>query len=156
MNIWIDADSCPQKVRNHTTIRAEKLNIPVTFVANKAIFGPKYAPFEMQIVETQKDSADNYIIEHAQKGDLVITKDIIFADRLLKEQIAVINDRGKEFTSSNIKDALSDRDFDFQLAQIGLVKHYHEGYDQKKFTAFANCLEKVITRLLTLHQGMPS
>ena len=47
-----------------------------------------------------------------------------------------------------IKERLSTRDFDLQLAQIGLVKHHHEGYDKKKFAEFANSFDKVIHRLL--------
>ena len=57
-----------------------------------------------------------------------------------------------------IKERLSVSDFDKQLAEIGLVKHYHEGYDKKKFAAFANSFDKVIHKLISLQarQGKPS
>ena len=147
MTIWIDADSCPALVRNHAVKIGNKLNIPVIFVANKKIPGPEQGTFEMKICEAEKDAADNYIFENCKSGDLVITRDIVFADRLVERGICTINDRGTEFTREMIKERLSVSDFDRQLAEIGLVKHFHEGYDKKKFAEFANSFDKVIHRL---------
>lgn len=146
-NIWIDADSCPLKVRNHVVDYSAKKGIKVFFVANKKIECQSKNPFNMIITDTQKDSADNYIFEHVKNGsDLVITKDIVFADRLVQNGIITINDRGTEFTKEIIKERLSERDFNLQLAQMGLSKSYHEGYDQKKFEKFCNCLDRVIIK----------
>lgn len=142
--IWIDADSCPLLVRNHCIKMGAKLSIPVTFVANKNITATENYPFEMIICNEEKDAADNYIFDHCTEGDIVITKDIVFADRLVTKGISCLNDRGTIFTKNNIKEILADRNFDFQLAQIGLAKHFHEGYDKKKFSAFANCLDKLL------------
>lgn len=146
-NIWIDADSCPLKVRNHVVDYSAKKGIKVFFVANKKIECQSKNPFNMIITDTQKDSADNYIFEHVKSGnDLVITKDIVFADRLVQNGIITINDRGTEFTKEIIKERLSERDFNLQLAQMGLSKSYHEGYDDKKFEKFANCLDRIIIK----------
>lgn len=147
INIWIDADSCPAQVRNHVIKTGNKNNIPVTLAANKNIPCDKNLDFKMIIVEQEKDSADNYIFENAAENDLVITRDLLFAQRLVCKNIAVINDRGTEFNSTNIKSLLEDREYDMQLAEIGLVKHFNEGYDQKKFAAFSACFNKVLTRL---------
>ena len=148
-NIWIDADSCPLKVRNHITDYAAKKGITVYFVANKQIECQSKNAFNMIVTDAQKDSADNYIFEHAQSGtDLVITRDIVFADRLVQKGVLAINDRGTEFTKEIIKERLSERDFNLQLVELGLSKPYHEGYDQKKFEMFANCLDRVVIRNL--------
>lgn len=147
-HIWIDADSCPSLVRNHTVKIAASLNLKVTLVANKEIKCDGKFPYEMIICNQEKDAADNFILENSAVKDLVITRDIVFADRLVTKEITAINDRGTEFNKENIKELLSERDFDFQLAQIGLVKHFNEGYDKKKFSAFANCFDKVIHRLI--------
>ena len=148
-NIWIDADSCPLKVRNHVVEYGAKKGIKIFFVANKQIDCQSKNPYEMIITDDQKDSADNYIFAHAQSGsDLVITRDIVFADRLVEKGILAINDRGTEFTKEIIKERLSERDFNLQLVEMGLSKPYHEGYDQKKFEKFANCLNRVIVRNL--------
>lgn len=146
-NIWIDADSCPLKVRNHVVDYSAKKGINVFFVANKKIDCQSKNPFNMIITDAQKDSADNYIFEHVQNGtDLVITRDIVFADRLVQNGIITINDRGTEFTKEIIKERLSERDFNLQLAQMGLSKSYHEGYDDKKFEKFCNCFDRVIIK----------
>ena len=147
ITIWIDADSCPSLVRNHTVKMGNRLGIKVVFAANKKI-SCDTGSFEMIICEAEKDAADNYIFENCKTGDLVITRDIVFADRLVAKGICCINDRGTEFTKEMIKGRLSTRDFDLQLAQMGLVKHHHEGYDKKKFAEFANSFDKVIHRLL--------
>ena len=154
-NIWIDADSCPLKVRNHVVKYCSTRGISVYFVANKIIECSGAAPdsYKMIVTDSTKDSADNYIFEHTSGGslqnpssDLVITRDIVFADRLVAKGVLVINDRGTEFTREIIKERLSERDFNLQLAHMGLSKSYHEGYDQKKFEKFCNCLDRVINR----------
>lgn len=147
VQIWIDADSCPTRVRDHVVSYAKKINIPVIFVANKPI-SAKFENFTMIICEQEKDSADNYIYNHVNKNDLVITRDIVFADRLVSKEIAVINDRGTQFTKDNIKDKLADRDFDLQLAEIGLGGSKKNTYGQKQFIKFANCFDKVLHKLL--------
>ena len=150
LTIWVDADSCPSLVRNHTVKMGNRLGIKVVFAANKKI-SCDTGDYEMMVCEAQKDAADNYILEHCSSGDLVITRDIVFAGRLVERGICTINDRGTEFTSEMIKERLSISDFDRQLAEIGLVKHFHEGYDKKKFAAFANSFDKVIHRLIKNH-----
>ena len=147
VQIWIDADSCPTPVRNHVVSYAKKTNIPVIFVANKPI-SAKFENFTMIICEQEKDSADNYIYNHVNKNDLVITRDIVFADRLVEKEITCINDRGTIFNQDNIKQLLSSRDFDLTLYNLGLVKHFNEGYDKEKFTKFANAFDKSLTKLL--------
>lgn len=148
INIWIDADSCPSLVRNYVIKYSAKLSLPVFLVANKNIPCSEKSPYKMIICPEEKDAADNYIFEHSTENDLVITKDIVFADRLVCKNVNVINDRGTVFTKDNIKQLLSERNYDFQLAQIGLVQHFNEGYDKKKFSAFANCFDKIIHQLL--------
>ena len=152
LTIWVDADSCPSLVRNHSVKMGSKLGLNVRWVANKKLPEPdvEYSEncFKMIICEAGKDAADNFIFERCNDSDLVITRDIVFAGRLVEKGICCINDRGTEFTSEMIKERLSERDFDLRLAEIGLVKHHHEGYDKKKFAAFANSFDKVIHRLL--------
>jgi len=149
IQIWIDADSCPTLVRNHTVKIAAKEGIKVYFVANKNI-PCELEGFEMIICQAEKDAADNYIFEHVKDNDLVITRDIIFADRLVEKGIAAINDRGRAFTKENIKDLLSDRDFDFALFEAGVVKRTKDGYSKKDFEKFANCFDRVLNKLLSL------
>lgn len=142
--IWIDADSCPALVRNYLVRMGAKYKLKVIFVANKQIPCDEKLPFEMIICKEEKDSTDNYIFDKVLPEDIVITRDIVFADRLVSKNIKCINDRGTIFNPQNIKELLSDRDFDLNLSEMGLVKHYNEGYNKKKFAAFANSFDKVI------------
>ena len=145
ITIWVDADSCPSLVRNHAVKMGNKLDLRVVFAANKVMpCDSSLGPYEMKVCDSGKDAADNYIYDNCDSGDLVITRDIVFAGRLVERGICTINDRGTEFTSEMIKERLSISDFDRQLAEIGLVKHFHEGYDKKKFANFANSFDKVI------------
>lgn len=148
MTVWIDADSCPTLVRNYVVKYSTSLKIPVIFVANKDIPITQEGNFQMIVCNQEKDAADNHILENCKEGDLVVTRDIVFAGHLVEKNITTINDRGTIFTKENIKELLSERDFDFQLAQIGLVKHYNEGYNKEKFSKFANCFDKTIHKLL--------
>jgi len=146
-NIWIDADSCPTLVRFHAQKVASKLSLKIYFVANKQIPGTPDFPFEMIICNQEKDAADNYILEHATPDDIVITRDILFAGRLVENNIPAINDRGTEFTKNNITDLIADRNFDFALAQAGVVKHFKSDYTKKQFADFANCFDRVLTKI---------
>lgn len=148
LHIWIDADSCPTLVRDYLIRSSAKLSIKVSFVANKAISTQEKAPFEMIICPTEKDAADNYILEHCTQNDIVITRDLLFAQKLIEKQVSVINDRGTLFSKENIGPLLTEREYNLQLAEMGLVKHFNEGYDKKKFSAFANCFDKIVHQKL--------
>lgn len=147
IQIWIDADSCPRLVREHVIKYGNKNNIKVIFVANKNI-PSENKNYQMIICSKEQDAADDYIVENATQKDLVITRDIPLANRLVQKEITVINDRGTHFTKENIKDKLADRDFDLQLAQIGLGGYKPNTYNVKQFKKFADCFNKVITRLV--------
>ncbi|MBO7136610.1 MAG: DUF188 domain-containing protein [Spirochaetaceae bacterium] len=151
----MDADSCPPQVRNHVVKYCSTRGISVYFVANKPVecAGADQNSFGMIVTDSTKDAADNYIFEHVTGGtltnpspDLVITRDIVFADRLVTKGVHVINDRGTEFTPDIIKERLGERDLNLQLANLGFTKTYHEGYDAKKFEKFCNCFDRVINR----------
>ncbi len=146
IKIWVDADSCPTAIRDFVVKYAHNFSIKVVFVANKKI-NACFNDFEMIICNNEKDAADNYILEHATVQDLVITKDIIFASKLVEKSIAVINDRGTVFTKNNINEKLSDRDFDFQLAQIGLGGKKGSFYSKKEFLKFKECFNKQMQNL---------
>ena len=102
----------------------------------------------MKICSAQKDAADDYILENVTNNDLVITRDIVFASKLVQKNITSINDRGTVFNTENIAKLLSERNFNLQLAEIGLVKHFNNGYDKKMFSLFANTFDREINRLL--------
>ena len=149
ITVWVDADSCPKMVREYLSSYTEKLSLQLYFVANHQI--PQnvvHSNFKMIVCQKESQAADDYIVNNAQKFDMVITRDIPLADRLVNKNITVINDRGTLYTKENIKQRLSERDFNLQLAQIGLCGTKKSYYGKKEFSDFANCFDKEIHALL--------
>lgn len=148
MQFWIDADSCPVPIRELIQRAAVRNGIKVFFVANREIPFPKNPLFKMIVTSSGENSADNYIVENAGKEDLVITRDIPLAARLVEKKIEVINDRGTLYTESNIRERLSVRDFMLSLAMNGLKPESTSKLGKKEIHEFANCFDRVVQRKL--------
>ena len=149
-SVWVDADSCPREVRTFLISSAEKNRFHLNFVANAPIPSLEQTEACKAILcEKGKDSADNHIFSSAEKNDIVITKDIPFAARLVEKEICVMNDRGTIFTKYNIQDRLMERNFNLNLAEIGFgSKNKKVYYGKKELTKFTNCfLAEVQKRL---------
>ncbi|NLM01482.1 MAG: DUF188 domain-containing protein [Treponema sp.] len=144
--IWVDADSCPILVRNIISRFSSRLSIPLKYVANHEIPIKKNKLTQMIISENSPDSADNYIVDHININDIVITRDIPLAERLVEKNVTVINDRGTEFTKENIGEYRSIRDFNFQLAQFGITADKSGSYGQKEINKFSNLLDNILQR----------
>lgn len=147
--IWIDADSCPKPVRDIAIRFSRRMNpgIKVVFVANREI-PARSKEHEMIVCEKEKDSADNYILSHASQSDMVITKDILFAEKLVSKGICAINDRGTYFSKDNIEGLVEDRNFNLQLAEIGFTGTRQRSYSKKHLEKFVKCFEEQLSRLL--------
>jgi uncharacterized protein YaiI (UPF0178 family) len=146
MKILVDADSCPIPAREHVQRRAAKLNIRLIFAANRQIPGSESA--EMEICSNKENSADDRIVELAQEGDLVITRDVPLAKRLIEKNAFVLDDRGRVFTKDNINELLSLRNFKVGLADNGLDIERIAGYGKKDFKTFADSLDRILTKAM--------
>ncbi len=148
MKIWIDADSCPAQVREILIRAGEREKIPCLFVANRTIPFRKSHYAEMIVVEKGPGVADDYIHEKVKEGDMVITRDIPFAARLLEEGVVVINDRGERFTPNEIKEKLSLRDLMQELRLSGLATDGQNRFGPREVQAFANCFDRELRKML--------
>lgn len=146
--IWIDGDNCPSLVIKFTADFCLKHNLNLKIAANRKIEISE-SSYEMIICPKEKDSADSCILENADIHDIVITKDIIFAEKLLNKDILTINDRGKRFENNKMKYRMQDRDLDLQLAQLGFGGKKGSSYSTKELQKFQECLEKTYTTLLS-------
>lgn len=144
--IWIDADSCPVEVRELIFRFSKRLNIQTFLVANHTIPHPKNELFSMIICEQTQDAADNYIVEHSTENDIVITRDIPLAARLVDKNVTTINDRGFLFTKENIQEKLSMRNFSYDLLQSGYSIERITTLGKKEINNFANCLDREIQK----------
>ena len=105
--IFVDADSCPVKDEIYKVAFRHSVN--VILVANCYIRTPDTSLIRLVTVSSDFDAADDYIAEKSQKESIVITSDILLADRCLKNGATVIAPNGKPFTENSIGAALATR-----------------------------------------------
>ena len=106
-HIYIDADACP--VREETYKVARRHNIPVTVVSNSFLRVPREPLIKLITVSDSFDAADDYIAEHADARAIVITSDILLAERALNKNALVIAPTGKPFDKNSIGGAIATR-----------------------------------------------
>jgi hypothetical protein len=107
IQILIDADACP--VKDETYRVAARYKVLVTVVSNSPIRTPRDPLISRKIVSDAFDAADDWIVEQAGPGTIVITGDILLADRCIKLGAVVISNSGKPFTSASIGSAIAVR-----------------------------------------------
>ena len=105
--ILVDADACPVKDEIYRV--AWRREVPVTIVSNSYLRVPDHPLVERVVVSGDFDAADDWIAEAANAQSVVITADILLADRCLKAGATVIAPNGKPFTSSSIGAAIATR-----------------------------------------------
>ncbi len=107
IQILIDADACP--VKDETYKVAMRHDVPVVVVSNSPIRVPLHPRITRKVVGDQFDAADDWIVERVAAGSIVITADILLADRCLKLGGEVIGPTGKPFTTASIGHAVATR-----------------------------------------------
>ncbi len=111
MKIWVDADACPNVIKEILFRAADRTKVNVTLVANQYIRVPPSPFIRSTQVEQGFDVADNYIVQQAEAGDLIITADIPLADEVITKGAHALNPRGEMYTKDTIKQRLQMRDF---------------------------------------------
>ena len=145
MKILVDADSCPARAREIIIRNAMRLNIQTVFAANRSIPGIKGENISMEICGKTEGAADLRILELAETGDLVISRDIPLAQKLIEKDVIVINDRGREYNRENIGEMLSLRNFTVGLANNGMDFERTASYGQKEIKKFAASLDRILS-----------
>ena len=107
IRILVDADACP--VKDETYRVAERHRVPVSVVSNSPFRVPTGPLVERVIVSGGFDAADDWIAERASPRTVVVTGDILLADRCLKAGATVIGHNGKPFTPGSIGGAIAVR-----------------------------------------------
>src|SRR3990167_6532853 len=96
MRVWIDADACPKAAKDQVVKFALKRRFEGLLVAGQAQIKPAYSCVRLIVVPSGPDAADDYLVEHALPGELVICSDVPLADRLVKKGVAALDPRGRE------------------------------------------------------------
>lgn len=146
--IWIDADACPRPIKEVLFRAAAKRQVETTLIANQYLRTPPSKYIRAVQVELGFDVADNEIVRRMHSGDLVVTQDIPLADEVIRAGGVAINPRGTLYTEANIKDHLSRRDLMEQLRDGGMVSGGPSAFDKKDVQAFANALDRAVTKAL--------
>ena len=145
--IWVDADACPRVIKEILFRAADRASIPVRLVANQPIPVPRSPNIRSIQVASGFDVADNYIVQNAAAGDLVITADIPLAAEAIDKECLALNPRGELYTRENIRQRLNMRDFMDTLRSSGVDTGGPPALGQADRMAFANQLDRFIAGL---------
>jgi len=143
--IYVDADGCPVKDEIYRV--AERLQIQVVFVANKSLRLPANSLFQMQVVSGDFDAADDWIVAQVTKQDLVITADILLADRCVKKGAKALGHKGVEFTEDNIGSAVANRELQQSLRQMGEMRGGPAPMDKRARSQFLSQIDRILQGL---------
>ncbi len=146
MNLWVDADACPNAIKQVLFKAAERLQIPTTLVANQYIATPPSRVIKSLQVAQGFDVADNAIVEAVSAGDLVITADIPLAAEIVDKGALALNPRGTLYTKENVRDHLQRRDRAETLRATGMISGGPSAFDKKDVQAFANALDRTLAQ----------
>lgn len=146
MQIWIDADACPKPVKEIVFRAAVRTSTQVTLVANQPLSVPPSPLIRAIQVSSGFDVADNYIVETAVSGDLLVTADIPLAAEAVAKDLIVVNPRGEEYTRENVRQRLNMRDFMETLRSSGINSGGPAPFSQQDRQAFANALDRLLAR----------
>ena len=149
MKLWLDADAAPRDVKDICYRASERLQLETVLVANQRLQLPVgHVHLSAVRVEGGPDVADRYIADHAEPGDVVVTADIPLAAILVPKGALVLDPRGETFTPESIGERLSVRNFMDGLRGAGVETGGHGAYGAKEKQAFANALDRALTRAL--------
>ena len=146
MKIWVDADACPNVVKEILFRAAERLAVETTLVANQFLNTPPSKVISAVQVPAGFDVADNYIVQKSCPGDLIITADIPLASEVLEKGCHALNPRGEFYTPENIRQRLNMRDFMDQLRSSGIDTGGPGKLGQQDRQQFANQLDRFLAK----------
>ena len=175
-DIWVDVDSVPRNLRQMILKAASRISARCFFVADRELPDVKTyiaddtfalrekarqagqtdtaelrsirSSISMVVVSSGENSADDYMVSEASGSSLCITHDIPLAARLLEKGCTVIDDRGGEYTAADIKARLGDRLVNQELRSWGVFSEQQTRMGQGVQKAFADRLDRTITRMM--------
>ena len=142
MQIWVDADACPNVIKEVLFRAADRTATMVTLVANQTIRTPPSKYLRTLRVEAGFDVADNEIVKRVEPGDLVVTSDIPLAAEVIEKGGVALNPRGERYTTETIRERLNIRDFMDTMRASGVQTGGPAALNQRDRQQFANELDK--------------
>ena len=149
LHIYVDADACPVKQEVYRVARRYRLD--VTLVANSWMRVPDERWLRLEVVGGGFDEADDWIVEHVEADDIVITADIPLASRCIKAGASVIGTTGKPFTENNIGSVLATRDLLSELRGAGEITGGPPPLQKRDRSRFLQALDEAIQTIRRKH-----
>jgi uncharacterized protein YaiI (UPF0178 family) len=143
--ILVDADACPVKEEVYKV--AFRRDVPVKVVSNSHMRVPAHPLIERVVVSDKFDAADDWIVEAADERAVVVTGDILLADRCLKKGATVIGPNGKPFTSASIGGAIATRAIMADLRSGAGVTGGPAPFAKADRSRFLQALDEALVRL---------
>ena len=131
MTVWVDSDSCPAGVRNMvvdkvSAMRKEGLGWNAVFAANREIPLPEGDGVRLQLTSGEKESADDFIVNSACPGDMVLTRDFLLARRTVDAGILTMNFDGRVMEREWLAKRIEERNIMEVLYNSGSVSRYRK------------------------------
>jgi hypothetical protein len=141
-HIFVDADACP--VKDEVYRVAARYKLEVTLVAGSWMRTPDDPKVDLEVVGGGIDVADDWIVEHVESGDIVVTADIPLAARCLALGATVIGYAGPPFTADNIGAALATRGLLSELRDLGEITGGPPPFQKRDRSSFLQRLDESI------------
>jgi uncharacterized protein len=145
-SIWVDADACPNVIKQILYRAAERTGVTLTLVANQALLHPRIPSLRLLQVPSGFDVADNEIVRRLRAGDLVITADIPLAAEVIAKGGEALNPRGERYSPDTIRGVLMMRDFMDTMRSSTHIGGGPPPLTQADRNAFASHLDKWLAR----------
>lgn len=142
LNIFVDADACPVKQEVYRV--ANRYRLDVILVANSWMRVPEEPWIALEVVEDGLDAADDWIVDHLQPHDIVVTSDIPLASRCLKVGASAIKPTGEPFTNDNIGDSIATRNLLSELRDAGEITGGPPPLKKRDRSRFLHQLDEMI------------
>ena len=142
LHIYVDADACP--VKNEVYRVAKRYQLNVTLVANTWMRPPDDQRITVEVVEDGFDAADDWIVDHVETDDIVVTADIPLASRCMQKGARAIGSTGRPFTEDNIGEAVATRDLLAVLRGGGEITGGPPPLTKRDRSRFLQALDEVI------------
>jgi len=146
MHIYVDADACPVKEEVYRV--AQRYGLHVTLVAGGWMRIPNEPRLSLEVVDQGFDAADDWIVTHAERNDIVITADIPLAARCLERGAHVIGPTGRPFTETSIGDAMATRNLLSEMRGAGLDSGGPPPFTPRDRSRFLQALDRAVQALL--------
>jgi len=146
LRIWVDADACPQVIKEILFRAAERAQVLTTLVANTTLRVPASTFITSVRVRQGFDVADHWIVQQMQAGDLVITADIPLAAEVITLGAHALDPRGELYSEDNVRERLAIRNLMQDLRATGELIGGPAPFGQADRQRFANHLDRFLTK----------